>query len=139
MGSPVAKAMVVIRRPSDGAYLVSGDVDEDGAGYERPLGGHIEVGERAAETARRELREEIGEELREVRLLDVIENLFVLNGRHGHEIVFVFRADLADPEAYEVEQRAILDDPSGRIRVRWRGPAETTPRLVPDGIAHFMP
>lgn len=128
---------MVIRRPSDRAVLVSVNVDEDGSGYERPLGGHIEVGELAVETARRELREEIGEELQNLRLLDVIENLFTLNGAHGHEIVFVFEADFVDPSAYEVEKRIILDDRKGRVRVRWRRPKATIPRLVPNGIERF--
>lgn len=130
--------MVVVRRPVDGAILVSGDVDEDGTGYERPLGGHIEFGELAEETIRREILEEIGEELRSVRLLDVIENLFTLNDVQSHEIVFVFEAELVDAAAYEVEQRVILDDPTGRVRVRWRLPGETNPRLVPDGIERVV-
>ena len=138
VGSPIAKAMVVIRRPADGAILVSGDVDEDGTGYERPLGGHIELGELAEETIRREILEEIGEELRSVRLLDVIENLFTLNGAQGHEIVFVFEAEFVDDAPYQVEQRTILDHPTGRVRVRWRLPGEINPRLVPDGIERVV-
>ena len=134
---PIAKTMVVIRRPRDGAILVSGDIDEDGSGYERPLGGHIEVGERAVEAVRRELREEIGEELQNVRLLDVMENVFTLSGSLGHEIVHVFEADLADPSGYEIEEQVILDDPSGKVRVRWRGVDEDLPRLVPEGIERF--
>ncbi len=89
VGTPIVKAMVVVRRPRDEAILVSGDTDDDGSGYERPPGGHVEPGELAIETARRELREEIGQELQNMRLLDVMENLFRLNGVQGHEIVFV--------------------------------------------------
>ena len=116
---------------------MSGDIDEDGSGYERPLGGHVEVGERAVEAVCRELREEIGQELRNVRVLDVIENVFTLSGSLGHEIVFVFEADLADPSGYEIEEQVILDDPSGKVRVRWRGVEEDLPRLVPEGIERF--
>jgi ADP-ribose pyrophosphatase YjhB (NUDIX family) len=129
--------MVVIRRPRDGAILVSGDTDDDGSGYERPLGGHVELGELAAETVCRELQEETGQELRNVHLLEVIENMFTLNGGQGHEIVFVFEADFVDGSAYDIEEQLILDDPTGRVRVRWRAPDEDHPRLVPSGIERF--
>ena len=134
---PIVKAMVVVRRPSDGAVLVSGSADEGSSDYERPLGGHVEVGERAVDAVRRELREEIGQELEHVRLLDVMENFFTLDGSHGHEIIFVFEADLADPSGYEIDDQAILDDASGSVRVRWRGLDEELPRLVPAGIERF--
>lgn len=51
--------MVVIRRPRDGALLVSESADPSGTLFHRPLGGHVEFGELAADTARREFAEEI--------------------------------------------------------------------------------
>ena len=49
------------------------------------------------------MREEIGQDIKNIRLLDVVENLFTLNGSTGHEIVFVFEADFVESSAYEVE------------------------------------
>ena len=54
----VVKAMAVIRRPADGALLVSEHAGPDP--FHRPLGGHVEFGEYALDTVHRELREEIG-------------------------------------------------------------------------------
>jgi ADP-ribose pyrophosphatase YjhB (NUDIX family) len=111
--------MVLIRRPKDGAFLVSTDQDSFGKVYERPLGGHVEFGEYAADTARREIQEELGQELSELHRLDVMENLFDLDGEPHHEVVFVFTAAFSDRRAYDMEEQRILDDPSERIRVRW--------------------
>lgn len=67
----IIKAMAVIRRPRDGALLVSESPDPL---FQRPLGGHVEFGEYALETVHREFREELAQELTDVRLLGVLEN-----------------------------------------------------------------
>jgi ADP-ribose pyrophosphatase YjhB (NUDIX family) len=68
----VVKAMGVIRRDRDGALLVSEYTGPDGPPFQRPLGGHVEFGERAAQTLHREFGEEIGQALTDVRLLDLV-------------------------------------------------------------------
>ena len=64
----ILKAMAVVRRPRDGALLVSEHVDSRDPPFQRPLGGHVEFGEYALDTVRREFAEEIGQELTGVRL-----------------------------------------------------------------------
>ena len=130
--------MAVVRRPSDGAILVQRDTDRRRGHFERPLGGHVEFGERAEQTVRRELREEIGQELGDVRLVEGLENLFTLDGAPGHEIVFVFEAGFVDADAYAIEEQPILDDPTGRIRVTWRAPDEDAIVLVPEEITALL-
>lgn len=71
--------------------------------FYRPVGGTIEFGERSSEAARREVKEEIGAELANLRLLACVENLFDYNGEVGHEIVFIYRADFIDPTLYHRE------------------------------------
>lgn len=58
--------------------------------FYRPPGGGIEFGERAVETLRREILEEIHAEIDETRLLGVLENTFHWQGAPAHEIAFVF-------------------------------------------------
>jgi ADP-ribose pyrophosphatase YjhB (NUDIX family) len=137
-GVQSVKSMVVVRRPRDAALLVSRDADAAGNEYERPLGGRVEFGEFAADAACREMREEIGQELAGLRLLGVLENVFELDGVPGHEIVFVFTARFRDETAYDVEEQVILDDASGRVRVRWRDRLATAPPLVPGGIGRMI-
>jgi len=126
--------MVVIRRPRDGALLVSEEANLSGELFHRPLGGHVEFGEYALDTVHREFREEIGQALTEVRLAGVLENIFQWDGATQHEIVFVFTGAFADEAAYEIPEQAIADD-RGRARVIWRMPGAVRPPLYPVGVA----
>jgi ADP-ribose pyrophosphatase YjhB (NUDIX family) len=130
----VVKAMALIRRPRDGALLVSENTDPAGAVFHRPLGGHVEYGERAADTVLREFQEEIGQRLVQPRLLGVLENIFDWGGVTQHEIDFIFSAAFADPAAYEIAEQPIRDEPDGQVRVIWRPPGAVTPPLYPDGV-----
>ena len=131
MSAPGVKAMAMIRRPSDGALLVQTDRC-GGAEFDRLLGGSVEFGERAADAIRREVVEETGHHVANVRLLDVVENLFTLGGVPGHEVVFVFGADFVDDRAYDFDESPLLDRPE--VTARWRTPGATTPPLYPVGV-----
>lgn len=94
------KVRAVIRRGSE--VLLSFAIDPvSGVRYGRFLGGAIEFGERAEDTVRRELHEEIGVELGTVNPLGVVEDVCEFGGRWHHEITFVFEASFADPTNYE--------------------------------------
>ena len=129
--------MAVIRRPADGALLVSEAASPDGSLFQRPLGGHVEFGEYAADTLGREFTEEIGQPLTGVRLLGVVENMFDWGGAPQHEIVFVFAAAFADPAAYQISEQPIRDD-AGRARVIWRPAGAVSPPLYPDQVADLI-
>ena len=132
----IIKAMAVIRRPRDGALLVSESASGSDPLFQRPLGGHVEFGEYALDTVRREFREEIGQELADVRLLGVLENIFGWRGETEHEVVFIFTAAFADAAAYEIEEQPILDN-AGR-RVSWRAADAVSPPLYPAGLSELI-
>jgi len=97
---------IVICVIRDGERIfVSEDTDPiNGKVFYRPLGGGIERGERSADAVVRELREEIGAEVIDLRVLGTIENIFTFNGKLGHEIVVVYEAQFAARSLYERER-----------------------------------
>jgi len=133
----VVKAMALIQRPRDGALLVSEGSNPPGELFHRPLGGHVEVGEYAADTVRREFEEEIGQELVAVRLAGVLENIFQWDGSTQHEIVFVMLAGFADPSGYEIREQSVRDARTA-TRVIWRPSAAEHPPLYPSGVGGLL-
>jgi ADP-ribose pyrophosphatase YjhB (NUDIX family) len=75
----------------------------------RILGGGIELGETSVGALRREMKEEIGAEIEHEKLLQVIENIFTLDGKPMHEITFLYDAVLVDHHLFDIEQVEILD------------------------------
>jgi ADP-ribose pyrophosphatase YjhB (NUDIX family) len=132
----ILKAMAVVRRPRDGALLVSEHVDSRDPPFQRPLGGHVEFGEYALDTVRREFAEEIGQELTGVRLLGVLENIFGWRGGTEHEVVFIFTAAFAAAPAYEIEEQRILDNADRRVL--WRPADAVSPPLYPAGLTELI-
>jgi ADP-ribose pyrophosphatase YjhB (NUDIX family) len=133
----VVKAMALIRRPRDGALLVSEGSNPSGEIFHRPLGGHVEFGEYAGDTVRREFEEEIGQELVGIRLAGVLENIFQWDGSTQHEVVFIFEAAFADPDAYEIAEQPIRDTGKG-TRVIWRPSVAGDPPFYPDGVGELL-
>ena len=131
----IIKAMAVIRRPRDGALLVSESADPP---FQRPLGGHVEFGEYAVDTIHREFGEEIGQELTDVRLLGVLENIFPWRDGTEHEVVFIFAAAFAAAAAYEIEEQLIRDDTEPKDRVLWRPADAVSPPLYPAGLTELI-
>ena len=72
--------------------------------FYRPLGGGIEFGEYSEQTIHRELKEEIGAEVCELKFLGTVENVYVFNGTPGHEIIQIYDGVLRDAELYELPE-----------------------------------
>src|SRR5690606_38898399 len=72
--------------------------------YYRPVGGTIELGEDSKSTVIREVREEINAEISNPRLITVIENIYPYGDSIGHDIDFIYEAELLDRSFYEQQQ-----------------------------------
>ena len=87
---------------NDNRILVAEGYDPvKGQTFYRPLGGGIKFGERSEETIHRELMEEIGAEVGDLKYLGTLENIFVFDGKPGHEIVQVYDGVLKNSGLYE--------------------------------------
>lgn len=132
-------AICVFRKDSS-VFLAEGyDKTKDETFY-RPLGGSIEFGEYGRETVARELREEIGAAVTNVRYLGTLENIFVFEGRPGHEIVLLFEGEFVEQSFYEKNRVEGLDT-IGRIVAVWK-PFDCFLKkeapLYPDGLLSLL-
>ena len=133
-------ALVVFRR-DDGAILVAPGFDPvKQQRFYRPLGGGIEFGERAEDAARREIREELGAEITDLRLLTVSENIFTFLGQPGHELIWLYEARFTNPALYEGDVLT-ADEYGAKFEVHWVPPQSfvsgETP-LYPEGTLQAL-
>lgn len=87
--------------------------------YLSPVGGGIEFGERSADAAVREVKEELNAEVHNLKLLDIAENLFFYNGRECHEIVFIYEADFKDESFYQKGMIWGAESNGDQFEARW--------------------
>ena len=133
------KAMIIVPSSDRLTHAVSlmPPTAEHPQGYHRLIGGSVETGETHEDAIRREVREELGAQIRDLVCLEVVENIFVVNGVPGHEVVFVHTGRL-DPAPDPVG--ATLTESDGSVvPVVWR-PFEDSGDplpLFPAGIAHL--
>jgi len=90
-------ALCVFRR-GDKIFVSQGyDAREDQIFF-RPIGGKIEFGERAAAAVAREVQEEIGAEVADLKYLGALESIFSYEGQPCHEIVMIYDGRFRDAE-----------------------------------------
>jgi len=123
-------AVVVIRQ---GNLILAGSGHDDTKNddFYRLPGGGIEMGETSLEALKREIREEFAAELKNIKFLKVVENIFTFNGQLGHEICFIYQADFVDQSLYQKSVFNILDSQLGHTAT-WI-PADQTARIYPSG------
>ncbi len=72
-------------------------------------GGHIEHGEKAEETLKREMQEEIGKDISGLQFIGANENYFNQNGDFHHEFALVFSGEISDGEANALEDYLVFE------------------------------
>ncbi|MFS0727647.1 NUDIX hydrolase [Paenibacillus sp. 1P07SE] len=109
--------------------------------FYRPIGGTVEYGESSKLAVIREVKEEINAEITEPRLLFVIENLFTYLNQLGHEVDFIYEAELLDRTFYDKNE---IEGKEGteRYKAIWK-PVEDfigneEIKLVPDGLLQLL-
>lgn len=90
-------------RDGDRLFLSQGYDSVKQETFYRALGGGVEFGETSQEALEREFLEELNVKLTNICYLGCLENLFVFNGKKGHEIVQVYQCDFVDPKFYQAQ------------------------------------
>ena len=111
-----------------------------GKPFYRPLGGAVEFGEKTEVTIKREIREEIGQEITDLKLLTVLESIFVNEGITGHEIVYVYDGQFTDKSAYQKESFKVTEDSGEASIARWHSLDffNDYHRLVPEALVPLL-
>lgn len=88
----------------------------------------------------REVQEELGLSIKDLRLLGTLESLFVYNGKPGHEIVQVYDARLEDAQVYEQLQIVGHESDGTPFTASWQGSSSFTDQspLVPVGLQALL-
>lgn len=112
-------AMCVFRH--DNRILVAEAYDpHKGETFYRPVGGHVEFSEWSQDALVRELREETGLGVANLRYMGVIENIFTYDGQRGHEIAFIYDGKFTDPSVYEQQVLHCQEDDGLLFRATWK-------------------
>lgn len=100
----------------DGRLLVQRE--RFGDEYALP-GGHVQVGEEAAQALAREYREELGLEILRPRMLWSEECFWTWNGRLTHAIAFYFKIDVANADLLPPPGSFVPQRDNGGVVVGW--------------------
>lgn len=132
-------ALAVVRR-RDEILVFEGYDPTKAQNFFRPLGGGINFGERGIEALRRELTEELGIEVDEARYLGTLENIFVYDGKPGHEICLIYAVTFQDSSLYRREELQGREGDAEPFVAKWKAVADfrSGDRLYPDGLIDLL-
>ena len=117
------KAFCLFFRNDDREVLLIESRLPDGRFRYAPIGGTVEHLELSKDAAAREVKEETGFALRTLRLLNVLENVFDLDDRTIHEIVFLYRAEFADDAPCRQDLLQCVEADGRKFTAVWRNVA----------------
>lgn len=111
---------ICLFRRDDQILVFEGFDRVKGTHFYRPLGGGVDAGETSAEAIEREIREELGAEITDLHLVGVLESIFTVDERAGHEIVFVYDGRFVDESFYTRPLLEAVEDNDTVLPVTWR-------------------
>lgn len=104
-------------------------------------GGTIEFGEYSWATIRRQIKKEIGQEIKNLTFVGPIESIFQYEGQNCHEIVFVFEGEIANKEMYKQKKIEIGPPKNMGFMVEWKLLSDFYRKkavLYPDGLLEML-
>ncbi len=111
------KALIIIRRNQE-ILAVKGVEKIKNKDYYRIIGGTIEFQETSRDAITREVREELGSDIENLKLHSVEENIFEFQGEQIHQIEFIYSGELANKDLYKQEHITITE-PYASFNTDW--------------------
>jgi len=140
MSKPIRVVSICVIRRDDSILVLEAFDSVRGMPFYRPLGGGVERGETSKQAVIREIREEIGAEITDLRLLGTLESIFTIEGQLGHEVVFVYEGRFVDANAYLQQEFTVREDNGDVFFAQWRPISFFTDyrRLVPERLMELL-
>jgi ADP-ribose pyrophosphatase YjhB (NUDIX family) len=132
--------VICIFRHKDRLFVTEGYDSFKKETFFRPPGGAVEFGERSRESIVREIREEMGVQIRDLSYIGMIENIFTYDGKPGHEIVLVYEANFVDSLLYKLKSVRLKDNGDWLVAM-WKALTDFrsgSAVLYPDGLLDFL-
>lgn len=107
----------------------------------QPIGGLLHFGEYSWEAIRREIRDELGEEIKNLTFLGPSEQVSRRGESPEHAIVFMFEGEFADADPYQKQELEGRDQHGQAFRAVWKSLKELRrkkARLYPAGILDMI-
>ncbi len=109
--------------------------------FYRFLGGGIDFGETSEAALAREFVEEIQATLTDIEYVTCLDNIFVYNGKPGHELIQLFRARFVDLQFYQLDKTFRLVEGDRTEKACWIETAKIFSgeyRLVPASCVQYL-
>lgn len=132
--------VICVFRNEDRLFVTEGYDSSKKETFFRPPGGAIEFGERSRESIVREIREEMGVQIRDLSYIGMIENIFTYDGKPGHEIVLVYEANFVDSLLYKLKSVRLKDN-GDWLTAMWKPMADFrsgSTILYPEGLLDLL-
>lgn len=100
----------------NGKILVHKEISKD---HYALIGGRVKIGENSETTITREIKEELGKEIKTTGYIATIENFFEEKGQKYHEILFVHKAEFINEEDKKIEQTLKNVEGKENLRYEW--------------------
>jgi len=91
---------ISIIKNSDRMLVYKREDDVTGKFFYRLVGGCVEFGELSDIALRREFKEELSLDIKDIKLISIFESIFTFNSNEMHEIVFLYESEFSDKKIY---------------------------------------
>ena len=109
--------------------------------YFRPLGGDVSFGEYSWDAVRRGIREELGEDIKNLTFLGPSENINHNGGAPAHELIFMFEGEFVNSEVYQQDELFGVEKDGNTLRAIWKPLKEFRRKkatLYPEGLLELL-